>query len=83
MAARPARPRARFTRARLNIGATTTLNAIAYASGYADSTVASGSYTIGSSSTWALTWSDEFNGQAGSVPDSSKWNYDVGGGGWW
>lgn len=30
---------------------------------------------------WTLTWSDEFNGAAGA-PDSSKWGYDVGGGGW-
>jgi len=61
---------------------TTTLKAIAYASGYIDSAGASGTYSIGSSQTWALTWSDEFNGLARSVPDSSKWNYDVGGGGW-
>ena len=31
---------------------------------------------------WQLVWSDEFNGSPGSVPDSSKWTYDVGGGGW-
>jgi beta-glucanase (GH16 family) len=30
----------------------------------------------------ALTWSDEFNGPAGSPPDSSKWKYDIGGSGW-
>jgi len=29
---------------------------------------------------WRLVWSDEFNGKAGSPPDSSKWNYDLGGG---
>jgi beta-glucanase (GH16 family) len=29
-----------------------------------------------------LTWSDEFNGQAGTPPDSSKWKYDIGGSGW-
>ncbi len=29
---------------------------------------------------WKLTWSDEFN-QTG-LPDTSKWNYDVGGHGW-
>lgn len=29
---------------------------------------------------WQLTWSDEFN-QSG-LPDSTKWNYDVGGHGW-
>jgi uncharacterized protein (TIGR03437 family) len=31
---------------------------------------------------WQLVWSDEFNGVAGSPPDPSKWNYDLGGGGW-
>ena len=31
---------------------------------------------------WKLLWSDEFNGPAGSPPDSNKWNYDLGGGGW-
>ena len=29
---------------------------------------------------WKLVWSDEFN-NAG-LPDSSKWNYDIGGSGW-
>ncbi len=32
--------------------------------------------------TWALTWSDEFNGPDGSAPDPAKWMHDVGGGGW-
>jgi uncharacterized protein (TIGR03437 family) len=31
---------------------------------------------------WQLVWSDEFNGTAGSPPDATKWNYDLGGGGW-
>jgi beta-glucanase (GH16 family) len=31
---------------------------------------------------WTLTWSDEFNGQDGSSPDSNKWTYDIGGKGW-
>src|SRR6266702_7595661 len=31
---------------------------------------------------WTLVWSDEFNGADGSVPDSSKWTYDLGGKGW-
>ncbi|THV26567.1 glycosyl hydrolase family protein [Glycomyces paridis] len=30
----------------------------------------------------ALTWSDEFNAASGTAPDSSKWRYDIGGGGW-
>ena len=31
---------------------------------------------------WQLVWSDEFNGTAGTLPDPSKWNFDLGGGGW-
>jgi beta-glucanase (GH16 family) len=31
---------------------------------------------------FTLVWSDEFNGADGSAPDSSKWAYDTGGGGW-
>jgi beta-glucanase (GH16 family) len=33
---------------------------------------------------WELTWSDEFNGPAGSQPDPTKWTYDLGTGqnGW-
>ena len=29
-----------------------------------------------------LVWSDEFNAAAGTPPDPTKWNMDVGGGGW-
>jgi beta-glucanase (GH16 family) len=29
-----------------------------------------------------LTWSDEFNKPAGTGVDTSKWNFDIGGGGW-
>jgi beta-glucanase (GH16 family) len=29
-----------------------------------------------------LTWSDEFNGQAGARPDPAKWSFDTGGNGW-
>ncbi|HEX5198730.1 family 16 glycosylhydrolase [Paractinoplanes rhizophilus] len=29
-----------------------------------------------------VVWSDEFNGAAGSAIDSSKWKFDIGGGGW-
>lgn len=29
-----------------------------------------------------LVWSDEFNGRQGALPDSSKWTFDLGGGGW-
>lgn len=31
---------------------------------------------------YTLAWSDEFDGAVGSKPDSSKWGYDLGGGGW-
>lgn len=31
---------------------------------------------------WQLVWSDEFNGPAGAAPDPTKWNYDLGAGGW-
>jgi beta-glucanase (GH16 family) len=31
---------------------------------------------------WELVWSDEFNGQNGSSPDSSKWIFETGGNGW-
>ncbi|WP_129782852.1 glycoside hydrolase family 16 protein [Promicromonospora panici] len=30
----------------------------------------------------ALTWSDEFDGAAGSAPDPANWNHETGGGGW-
>ena len=33
-------------------------------------------------SEWTLTWSDEFSGPDGSLPDSTKWTYDIGGAGW-
>jgi beta-glucanase (GH16 family) len=33
---------------------------------------------------WVLTWSDEFNGEEGTLPDSLKWAFDIGRGegGW-
>jgi beta-glucanase (GH16 family) len=31
---------------------------------------------------WTLAWADEFDGPAGAAVDSTKWKYDVGGGGW-
>jgi len=33
--------------------------------------------------TWNLVWSDEFNGAAGTFPDTTKWNYDVGNNNGW
>lgn len=31
---------------------------------------------------WQLSWSDEFDGTAGSLPDASKWGFDLGNNGW-
>jgi beta-glucanase (GH16 family) len=31
---------------------------------------------------WNLTWSDDFDGPAGTPPDPAYWGYDVGGSGW-
>ena len=31
---------------------------------------------------WVVVWSDEFNGAEGTLPDATKWTYDLGGGGW-
>jgi len=31
---------------------------------------------------WLLTWSDEFDGAAGVLPDATKWTFDIGNGGW-
>ena len=33
-------------------------------------------------SAFTLVWSDEFSSANGSAPDSTKWTYDIGGGGW-
>lgn len=44
-----------------------------------------GTETNDSSSTdWELTWSDEFEGEAGELPDSENWTFDIGTGenGW-
>jgi len=32
--------------------------------------------------TWQLTWSDEFDGAAGTPPDRARWTHDIGGHGW-
>jgi beta-glucanase (GH16 family) len=39
-------------------------------------------FVLAPTSAWTLTWSDEFDGGAGSPVDGSKWGYDTGGGGW-
>lgn len=31
---------------------------------------------------WNLVWADEFTQADGTPPDSAKWGYDIGGGGW-
>jgi beta-glucanase (GH16 family) len=31
---------------------------------------------------WALTWSDEFEGPAGTPPDPTRWVHELGAGGW-
>lgn len=31
---------------------------------------------------WQLEWSDDFDGAAGTLPDASKWVFDIGAGGW-
>jgi beta-glucanase (GH16 family) len=31
---------------------------------------------------YALVWNDEFRGKNGSLPDRTKWTYDIGGSGW-
>jgi beta-glucanase (GH16 family) len=31
---------------------------------------------------WTLVWNDEFDGPAGSTPDPTRWNYNLGGEGW-
>jgi len=31
---------------------------------------------------WTLTWSDEFDGPPGALPDAARWVHDVGGHGW-
>ncbi|MGC2527143.1 MAG: glycoside hydrolase family 16 protein [Candidatus Acidiferrum sp.] len=33
-------------------------------------------------SRWTLTWSDEFSGPDGSLPDPKKWTYAIGSNGW-
>jgi beta-glucanase (GH16 family) len=40
------------------------------------------SIPLSSPAAWQLVWSDEFTQPDGSSPDSSKWGFDTGGGGW-
>lgn len=39
-------------------------------------------FFVGYASAQTLLWSDEFNGPAGQLPDSSTWGYDLGNGDW-
>lgn len=34
--------------------------------------------TVGTPDAWTLQWSDDFNGDAGSPPDTTQWLYDTG-----
>jgi beta-glucanase (GH16 family) len=65
------------------ISSGTDLNAIATMTGYADSLVATQTFTP-STAPATLTWSDEFDNTTGvnAQPDPKVWTYDVGGGGW-
>ena len=63
---------------------TVSAGAFTDAAGVANTAAASASqsYNTVQSSTWVLTWSDEFTGANGSLPDGTKWTYDLGGNGW-
>lgn len=39
-------------------------------------------FSLAQASGSKLVWSDEFSGPAGAAPNSSKWGYDLGAGGW-
>jgi beta-glucanase (GH16 family) len=43
---------------------------------------ASGAQAAADAQAAALTWSDEFNGAAGSAPNGANWNFETGAGGW-
>ena len=47
-----------------------------------NATLASAQTSTPAANGWQLFWSDEFNGAANTPPDPTKWNYDLGGGGW-
>jgi beta-glucanase (GH16 family) len=41
-----------------------------------------GAVPLGASPLWTLSWADEGDGAANSLPDSAKWRMEQGGGGW-
>jgi beta-glucanase (GH16 family) len=41
-----------------------------------------GGNPTGATTQWTLSWADDFDGTAGSAPDSTRWSYDTGGQGW-
>jgi len=61
------------------VASTLTVNAIATASGYTTSTVATQSFTPGIAS-GTLVWSDEFSnsGTTNALPNTQTWTYDTG-----
>lgn len=65
------------------ITSTTTVKAIAIASGYSNSSVATQSLSL-SIPSGTLVWSDEFSNStsANAEPNPANWTYDTGGGGW-
>jgi beta-glucanase (GH16 family) len=40
------------------------------------------SLCAGAQGRWQVLWRDEFDGPHGALPDRSKWDFDLGGGGW-
>ncbi|GAA4707096.1 Beta-glucanase, GH16 family [Promicromonospora umidemergens] len=52
------------------------------AASHAPDSGSAGSASDTSADLGALTWSDEFDGAAGSAPDPASWNQETGAGGW-
>jgi beta-glucanase (GH16 family) len=56
--------------------------AVAMAAAAAAGTIAVVNAGGAEAATGPLTWSDEFDGPAGTAPNQGKWKYDLGGSGW-
>ncbi len=41
-----------------------------------------GDASVNDAASWVLVWSDEFEGEAGALPDPEVWSPDIGGDGW-